>query len=144
MRPGRLADVPTVTRLYMASFGKEPLLDYMFPTRHTDDTTFYTWTYRRFQARYWDQTYILTVVVDDGDRPVAFSWWERPAASLTFADRFLTPSESCPLISLYISSDFWSFWSNRKLASSGLGKSHRQELHLRARLSFPNPWYRSS
>lgn len=97
IRPGRLADIPSVVRLYMASFDDEPLLDNMFPTRRHDDAAFYTWFYRRFQARYWNLTYTLTVVVDHGDEPVAMSWWERPADSLTFAERWLSPCKSPPI-----------------------------------------------
>ncbi|KAJ4252465.1 hypothetical protein NW762_011066 [Fusarium torreyae] len=92
IRPATFFDVPAVSRLYAASFATEPIIDFMFPTRRQDPLSFYTWTCRRFQSRYWTLGYSLTVVVDEHNHPVAFSWWKRPYASLSVFQRYLSPS----------------------------------------------------
>ncbi|CAM1500925.1 Fc.00g100870.m01.CDS01 [Cosmosporella sp. VM-42] len=96
IRPGRLADVHPSATLYIKSFGKEALLDYMFPSRHADPTAFHTWVSRKFQTRWWTPGYFLTLLVEkseDGakERPVGFTWWERPVSSLSFRERWLSP-----------------------------------------------------
>ncbi|KAH6899999.1 hypothetical protein B0T10DRAFT_469360 [Thelonectria olida] len=122
LRPGTWSDVPASAVLYMKSFDKEPLLDYMFPGRQTNPQAFHTWITRRFRLRYWTPGYFLTMVVayDDDEeeehddekdhlsriddrqgkpqkknrqgRPVGFTWWHRPAESLSFYQRWLSPS----------------------------------------------------
>jgi hypothetical protein len=122
LRPGTWSDVPASAVLYMKSFDKEPLLDYMFPSRQTNPQFFHTWITRRFRLRYWTPGYFLTMVVaydeeDENDdeehlseidghdeklqkkekkrkrqgRPVGFTWWHRPAESLSFYERWLSP-----------------------------------------------------
>ncbi|KAI5462539.1 hypothetical protein BGZ63DRAFT_403756 [Mariannaea sp. PMI_226] len=125
LRPGTWSDLPVASDLYMASFDKEPLLDYMFPGRRANSEPFRIWIMRRFRMRYWTQGYFLTVVdesldpspVDNGEevqgqesddvaksiekksnssyaqrRTVGFTWWHRPAETLSFYDRWLSPS----------------------------------------------------
>ncbi|KPM46220.1 hypothetical protein AK830_g369 [Neonectria ditissima] len=118
--PGTWSDVAAASDLYVQSFGKEPLLDHMFPTRHVDPTPFSTWIIRRFRLRYWTSGYVLTMAfatdedddgIDEGDsrdgddaakeekprqvqrrgQAVGFTWWHRPEESLTFHERWLTP-----------------------------------------------------
>ncbi|KAF5722696.1 5-carboxyvanillate decarboxylase [Fusarium mundagurra] len=92
IRPGTFFDVPATTRIYAASFGNEPLIDFFFPTRRQDPLSFYTWCCRRFQRRYWTPGYSLSVVVDKHDHPVGLSWWKRPAQPLTLLQKLLSPS----------------------------------------------------
>ncbi|KAM0557152.1 hypothetical protein ACHAPJ_005415 [Fusarium lateritium] len=91
IRPGTSADVTVATDLYLRSFTKEKLLDFMFPTRHTDPTPLNMWVSRRFWLRYWTPEYVLTMLDDANGRPVAFTWWHRPTESLTFNERWLSP-----------------------------------------------------
>ncbi|KAI3576439.1 hypothetical protein IWW34DRAFT_835617 [Fusarium oxysporum f. sp. albedinis] len=92
IRPGTFFDVPATTRIYAASFGNEPLIDFFFPTRRQDPLSFYTWSCWRFQRRYWTPGYSLTVVADKHDHPVGLSWWKRPTQPLTFIQKLLSPS----------------------------------------------------
>ncbi|KAF5552603.1 5-carboxyvanillate decarboxylase [Fusarium mexicanum] len=92
IRPGTFFDVPATTRIYAASFGNEPLIDFFFPTRRQDPVSFYTWSCRRFQRRYWTPGYSLSVVVDKHDHPVGLSWWKRPTQPLTLLQKLLSPS----------------------------------------------------
>ncbi|KAH6985830.1 hypothetical protein BKA56DRAFT_297323 [Ilyonectria sp. MPI-CAGE-AT-0026] len=120
LRPGTFSDIPAVSNLYVQGFDKEPLLDYMFPGRRVNRAPFDTWILRRFRLRYWTSGYFLTIVFAcdedededgiDGDddakekgeieksrqrqekgRPVGFTWWHRPAESLPFRERWLSP-----------------------------------------------------
>ncbi|KAH7149529.1 hypothetical protein B0J13DRAFT_663284 [Dactylonectria estremocensis] len=117
LSPGTFADIPAASNLYIQSFDKEPLLDYMFPGRHDDRAPFDTWILRRFRLRFWTKGYFLTMVfagdeddaedwIDEDDaaedkrelaqkpgrgRPVGFTWWHRPLESLSFQERWLTP-----------------------------------------------------
>ncbi|KAI1060067.1 hypothetical protein LB507_011442 [Fusarium sp. FIESC RH6] len=90
IRPGGLSDVSVATRLYLQSFDKEALLDYMFPDRRTDPAPFQKWVDRRFWIRYWTSGYVLTMLDDAKGKPVAFTWWHIPDESLSFADRWLS------------------------------------------------------
>ncbi|EWG55374.1 hypothetical protein FVEG_13384 [Fusarium verticillioides 7600] len=92
IRPGTFFDVPATTRIYAASFSNEPLIDFFFPTRRQDPLSFYTWSCRRFQRRYWTPGYSLSVVVDKHDHPVGLSWWKRPTQPLTLLQKLLSPS----------------------------------------------------
>ncbi|KAF4342082.1 puromycin n-acetyltransferase [Fusarium beomiforme] len=92
IRPGTFFDVPATTRIYAASFGNEPLLDFFFPTRKQDPLAFYKWSCRRFQRRYWTPGYSLTVAIDKHDHPVGFSWWKRPVQPTTLLQKLLSPS----------------------------------------------------
>ncbi|KAH7466122.1 hypothetical protein FOMA001_g16604 [Fusarium oxysporum f. sp. matthiolae] len=92
IRPGTFFDVPATTRIYAASFGNEPLIDFFFPTRRQDPLSFYTWSCWRFQRRYWTPGYSLTVVADKHDHPVGLSWWKRPTQPLTLIQKLLSPS----------------------------------------------------
>ncbi|KAF7547570.1 hypothetical protein G7046_g8961 [Stylonectria norvegica] len=104
LRPGGYSDIPTSIDLYIKSFDGEALLDYMFPNRRTDPTVYNTWLTRRYYARYWTPGYFLTMlVIDDGTRAgghaVGFTWWQQPASSLTFAQRWLSPyAWICPIM----------------------------------------------
>lgn len=91
IRPGTFFDVPATTRIYAASFGNEPLIDFFFPTRRQDPLSFYTWSCWRFQRRYWTPGYSLTVVADKHDHPVGLSWWKRPTQPLTLIQKLLSP-----------------------------------------------------
>ncbi|KAF5016808.1 hypothetical protein F66182_11389, partial [Fusarium sp. NRRL 66182] len=90
IRPGTSADIGVATDLYIQSFAKEALLDFMFPGRHTDPAPMKTWVTRRFLLRYWTPGYILTMLDDAKGRPVAFTWWHRPDESLSFRERWLS------------------------------------------------------
>ncbi|KAG5665981.1 hypothetical protein KAF25_010106 [Fusarium avenaceum] len=90
IRPGTTADITAATNLYMQSFDKEKLLDFMFPGRHTDSTPFRMWIARRFLLRYWTPGYVLTMLDDPKGRPVAFTWWHIPDESLSFRQRWLS------------------------------------------------------
>lgn len=90
IRPGTTADLTVATDLYMQSFDKETLLDFMFPSRHTDSTPFRKWVTRRFRMRYWTPGYILTMLDDARGRTVAFTWWHIPDNSLSFRERWLS------------------------------------------------------
>lgn len=90
IRPGTTADITAATNLYMQSFDKEKLLDFMFPNRHTDSTPFRMWIARRFLLRYWTPGYVLTMLDDPKGRPVAFTWWHIPDESLSFRQRWLS------------------------------------------------------
>ncbi|KAF9767214.1 hypothetical protein IL306_000262 [Fusarium sp. DS 682] len=92
IRQGTFFDVPATARIYAASFGNEPLLDFFFPTRRQDPLSFYTWSCRRFQRRYWMPGYSLTVAVDKHDHPVGFSWWKWPVQPATLLQKLLSPS----------------------------------------------------
>ncbi|KAG4261762.1 hypothetical protein FPRO03_11231 [Fusarium proliferatum] len=92
IRPGTFFDVPATTRIYAASFSNEPLIDFFFPTRRQDPLSFFTWSCRRFQRRYWTPGYSLSVVVDKHDHPVGLSWWKRPTQPLTLLQKLLSPS----------------------------------------------------
>ncbi|KAF5613085.1 puromycin n-acetyltransferase [Fusarium tjaetaba] len=92
IRPGTFFDVSATTRIYAASFSNEPLIDFFFPTRRQDPLSFYTWSCRRFQRRYWTPGYSLSVVVDKHDHPVGLSWWKRPTQPLTLPQKLLSPS----------------------------------------------------
>ncbi|KAH7148769.1 acyl-CoA N-acyltransferase [Dactylonectria macrodidyma] len=91
LRPGTYSDIPAASSLYIQSFDKEPLLDYMFPGRHDDRAPFDTWILRRFRLRYWTSGYFLTMVFSGRGRAVGFTWWHRPLVSLSFRERWLTP-----------------------------------------------------
>ncbi|RKL32790.1 hypothetical protein BFJ72_g10290 [Fusarium proliferatum] len=110
IRPGTFFDVPATTRIYAASFSNEPLIDFFFPTRRQDPLSFFTWSCRRFQRRYWTPGYSLSVVVDKHDHPVGLSWWKRRTQPLTLLQKLLSP---CKLVyyvsfgSLLILSAFW-------------------------------------
>ncbi|KAF4461237.1 puromycin n-acetyltransferase [Fusarium albosuccineum] len=95
IRPGLFSDVNAASMLYLQSFAKEPLLDYMFPNRHVDPTTFNTWLIRRFWMRYWTPGYVLTMLDACGEdgkvEPVGFTWWHRPVESFSFRERWLSP-----------------------------------------------------
>ncbi|KAF5648961.1 puromycin n-acetyltransferase [Fusarium sp. NRRL 52700] len=91
IRPGTFFDVPATTRIYAASFSNEPLIDFFFPMRRQDPLSFYTWSCRRFQRRYWTPGYSLSVVVDKHDHPVGLSWWKRPTQPLTLLQKLLSP-----------------------------------------------------
>ncbi|KAM0219601.1 hypothetical protein ACHAPA_003388 [Fusarium lateritium] len=90
IRPGTTADITAAMNLYMQSFDKEKLLDFMFPGRHTDSTPFRMWIARRFLLRYWTPGYVLTMLDDPKGRPVAFTWWHIPDESLSFRQRWLS------------------------------------------------------
>jgi hypothetical protein len=90
IRPGTTADITAATNLYMQSFDKEKLLDFMFPSRHTDSTPFRMWIARRFLLRYWTPGYVLTMLDDPKGRPVAFTWWHIPDESLSLRQRWLS------------------------------------------------------
>ncbi|KAM0252885.1 hypothetical protein ACHAP5_000748 [Fusarium lateritium] len=90
IRPGTTADITAAMNLYMQSFDKEKLLDFMFPGRHTDSTPFRMWISRRFLLRYWTPGYVLTMLDDPKGRPVAFTWWHIPDESLSFRQRWLS------------------------------------------------------
>ncbi|KAI1015488.1 hypothetical protein LB504_011088 [Fusarium proliferatum] len=92
IRPGTFFDVPATTRIYAASFSNEPLIDFFFPTRRQDPLSFFTWSCRRFQRRFWTPGYSLSVVVDKHDHPVGLSWWKRPTQPLTLLQKLLSPS----------------------------------------------------
>ncbi|KAF4456702.1 hypothetical protein F53441_1258 [Fusarium austroafricanum] len=92
IRPGTFFDVPATTRIYAASFGNEPLIDFLFPSRRQDPLSFHTWGVRRFQRRYWTPGWSLTVVVDSHDHPVGFSWWKRPFPSTSILQKLLSPA----------------------------------------------------
>ncbi|KAK7393891.1 hypothetical protein QQX98_013325 [Neonectria punicea] len=62
--PGTWSDIAAASDLYVQSFDKEPLLDHMFPTRHTDPEPFHTWIVRRFRLRYWASGYVLTMAFE--------------------------------------------------------------------------------
>ncbi|KAF4976787.1 hypothetical protein FZEAL_6593 [Fusarium zealandicum] len=97
LRPGTSSDIQAAAELYVQSFAKEELLDYMFPGRDVDPTPFDTWALRRFRIRYWTPGYILTMLDahhEDGHdetRSVGFTWWHRPTESLSFRQRWLSP-----------------------------------------------------
>ncbi|CAF3445812.1 hypothetical protein SNK03_003289 [Fusarium graminearum] len=90
IRPGTLSDVNVATDLYLQSFNKETLLDYMFPGRHEDPAPLQKWVARRFRLRYWAAGYVLTMLDDAKGEPVAFSWWHIPDESVSFTDRWLS------------------------------------------------------
>ncbi|KAF5673308.1 puromycin n-acetyltransferase [Fusarium heterosporum] len=90
IRPGTTADITMATELYMQSFEKEKLLDFMFPARHTDSTPFRMWVARRFLVRYWTPGYKLTMLDDHQGTSVAFTWWHVPDDSLSFRERWLS------------------------------------------------------
>lgn len=94
IRPGTLFDVHVAAGLYLQSFNKEALLDYMFPGRHDDPYTFEEWVARRFRLRYWTPGYVLTMLDDAKGETVAFTWWHIPDESLSFTDRWLSPRMS--------------------------------------------------
>ena len=91
IRPGTSADLNAATHLYLQSFAKEKLLNFMFPGRHTDPTPLNMWVSRRFWLRYWTPGYVLTMLDDARGKPVAFTWWHRPAESFSFRERWLSP-----------------------------------------------------
>ncbi|KAF5981896.1 puromycin n-acetyltransferase [Fusarium coicis] len=110
VRPGTFFDVSATTRIYAASFGNEPLIDFFFPTRRQDPLSFYIWSCRRFQRRYWTPGYSLSVVVDKHDHPVGLSWWKRPTQPLTLLQKLFTPCKVLHWVSFeypLISSAFW-------------------------------------
>lgn len=90
IRPGTFFDVHAVTGIYASAFSTEPLIDFLFPARRQDPVSFYAWAYRRMQCRYWTLGYSLTVVADEHDYPVGFSWWKRPDESYTVLQRILS------------------------------------------------------
>ncbi|KAF4344685.1 puromycin n-acetyltransferase [Fusarium beomiforme] len=90
IRPGTSADLTATTDLYMQSFDRETLLDFMFPSRHTDSNPFREWVTRRFRMRYWTPGYVLTMLNDAKGRTVAFTWWHKPHDSLSFRERWLS------------------------------------------------------
>lgn len=94
IRPGTTADLTVATDLYMQSFDKETLLDFMFPSRHTDSTPFREWVTRRFRMRYWTPGYVLTMLDDARGRTVGFTWWHIPDDSLSFRERWLSVRKS--------------------------------------------------
>ncbi|KAM5352335.1 hypothetical protein ACJ41O_005058 [Fusarium nematophilum] len=97
IRPGTSSDIHAAAVLYTQGFANESLLDYMFPGRRVDSTAFDTWITRRFRMRYWTPGYVLTILDAHQEgghaagRPVGFTWWHRPAESLSFRERWLSP-----------------------------------------------------
>ncbi|GJN70881.1 hypothetical protein PLIIFM63780_002527 [Purpureocillium lilacinum] len=104
LRRGLSSDVDAVTSLYRASFGRDSLLDVLFPTRDAHPRDFHAHIYRHFQARWWTLGWDLTVLVDDAlGVPVGFTWWRRPLDQLSFAERWLSPyAWFAPLMRLYV------------------------------------------
>lgn len=97
LRRGLSSDVDAVTSLYRASFGRDSLLDVLFPTRDAHPRDFHAHIYRHFQARWWTLGWDLTVLVDDAlGVPVGFTWWRRPLDQLSFTERWLSPCELRP------------------------------------------------
>jgi hypothetical protein len=99
IRPGTSADLTVATDVYMQSFDKETLLDFMFPSRHTDSTPFREWVTRRFRLRYWTPGYVLTMLDDAKGRTVAFTWWHITDDSLSFRERWLSFRKSLHSVS---------------------------------------------
>lgn len=99
-RPGRLADVPSIARLYALGFDKDSLLDVLFPLRrnhHPDDVR--TFAHRMFLDRAWNPLYVLsiaeTVPSAEGEpQAVGFTWWRRPESELSFYERWVSPCKS--------------------------------------------------
>lgn len=95
IRPGRFSDLSAASELYTKSFGKEPLLDFIFPSRQEDPGSFHLWIARKFEDRWWTPGWTFTMLLQRDEkgteRPLGFTWWERPHETLTFREKWLSP-----------------------------------------------------
>jgi hypothetical protein len=95
-RPGTTGDLGTITRLYLASFAHDRLVDMMFPQRREHPRAVEAFLLRHFQRRWWTSGWRLTVVVDETlGAPVGFTWWLKPRGEMSLWERWLSPCESC-------------------------------------------------
>lgn len=98
LRPGRFSDLSITSHIWTKAFTVDPIMTYMFPNRLEDPRGLDTWISRKFQTRWWTPGWIFTVVEEKDEagsaRVVGFSWWQRPYASLSFRERWLSPRRS--------------------------------------------------
>jgi hypothetical protein len=100
LRQGRYADVSQTAVIYVDAFRNEQLIEILFPGHHAHPKDLTRAIQRFFQTRYWTPGYRLTVLVDDTNRALGFTWWRHPVNSLSLWDRWLSPGR-VPLLLLH-------------------------------------------